>query len=79
MTFGLATTDTATFIDALFAPQHDAHCVDWRWLRFCQQTYGFTPDFTPKVAAAPIRRHNDDLDRSIDAFRAVGGKFAWEH
>ena len=31
-------------MDTILGPaQHDAHLKPWRWQRYCQETYGFTP------------------------------------
>lgn len=42
--------DTAEqFIEGVFGPQqHDAHCKPWRWHKFCQEIYGFTPDYSKR-------------------------------
>lgn len=31
-------------------PQQDAHCKPWRWHKFCQEIYGFTPDYSRRTA-----------------------------
>ena len=33
-------------------PQQDAHCKPWRWHKFCQETYGFTPDYSRRLSGA---------------------------
>ena len=39
--------DVEKFVEVMFGPrQHDAHCKPWRFHKFCQEIYGFTPDYS---------------------------------
>lgn len=75
MTYGIATTNHAEFIECLFPSKYDEHYKLYRWQ--AQLVEADRALEAVKQEAAMIIAEMQ-MRKAIDQFRAVGGKMVWE-